>query len=184
MESHNYLNRRNIVKEYPLNNNYLVSTDGRIFSKRMHKYLIPKKNWDGYLRIQIWKKNKCHMISWHRVVAQTFLPNPNNYPVINHKDGNKQNNVVTNLEWCTQKDNIIHSYKMGLSKVHSRIKINQYDLNNNFIRTWDSLTEAAKNVHGEITSICAACRGRIKSSKGYIWKYCEISNDYRKPIKK
>jgi hypothetical protein len=81
-------------KEYPNNENYIVYRDGRIFSKRYNKFLIPKKNWDEYLRIQIWKNNSCKMIAWHKVIAETFLPNPNNYTIINHKDGNKQNNHV------------------------------------------------------------------------------------------
>ena len=77
-----------MLKEYPKNNNYLVSENGEIFSKRFNKKLTPKVNWDGYFRIQIWKNNKCKFVSWHRVVAETFIPNPNNLPCVNHKDGN------------------------------------------------------------------------------------------------
>ncbi len=103
-------------KEYPLNTNYIAYEDGRIYSKRMKKFLTPKINYDGYHRIQIWKNNKCKMIQWHKVIAETFLPKPSEkHIVVNHKDGNKTNNVIENLEWVTQKENIAHAWRTGLS---------------------------------------------------------------------
>ena len=112
-------------KEYPLNTNYIAYEDGRIYSKRMKKFLTPKVNHDGYHRIQIWKNNKCNMIQWHKVIAETFLPKPSEkHTVVNHKDGDKTNNVVDNLEWVTQKENIAHAWSTGLStrENHSKYK--------------------------------------------------------------
>lgn len=104
-----------IWKEYPKNKNYLVSNTGLIKSKRYDKVLTPKDNWDGYKRIQIWDKGKCSMVGYHRVVAETFVDNPNSYNIVNHIDGDKSNNHPDNLEWVTQKQNIHHAWKTGLS---------------------------------------------------------------------
>ena len=95
--------------------NYRVEKDGRIYSLRRNKYLIPKLNHDGYLRIQIWDKGKCSFVAIHRLVAQEYIPNPENKPFVNHINGNKQDNRVENLEWCTQKENIHHAFKTGLA---------------------------------------------------------------------
>lgn len=80
------------------------------------KILKPKYDKYGYLKIGLTKNNKQKFYFVHRLVAKTFLPNPNNYLIINHKDGNKTNNYIGNLEWCTQKYNIKHAYDNGLKK--------------------------------------------------------------------
>lgn len=94
---------------------YRIEKDGRIYSLRRNKYLIPKVNHDGYLRIQIWDKGKCSFVAIHRLVAQEYIPNPENKPFVNHINGNKQDNRVENLEWCTQKENIHHAFETGLA---------------------------------------------------------------------
>ena len=78
--------------------NYRIEKDGRIYSLRRNKYLIPKLNHDGYLRIQIWDKGKCSFVAIHRLVAQEYIPNPENKPFVNHINGNKRDNRVENLE--------------------------------------------------------------------------------------
>ena len=95
--------------------NYRIERDGKIYSLRKNRYLKPKENWDGYLRIQIWDKGKCSFVAIHRLVAQEYIPNPENKPFVNHINGNKQDNRVENLEWCTQKENIQHAFRTGLS---------------------------------------------------------------------
>ena len=62
----------------------------------------------------------------HRVIAETFIPNPNNLPCVNHKDGNKQNNRVDNLEWCTHSENTLHSFRTGLQKTNRWGKVKKY----------------------------------------------------------
>lgn len=95
---------------------YLISSKGRIWSKRRKKFcsLVKKKN--GYYQFGLRTKGSKERIwkSIHRIVAETFIPNPNNLPQINHKDGNKANNSVENLEWCTAKENIYHAFKNKL----------------------------------------------------------------------
>ena len=81
--------------------NYIINMDGTIFSKKRNKYLKPRVNASGYLQVAIKRKN----VYIHRLVAQKFIPNLYNLPVINHKDGNTRNNNVDNLEWCDQNHN-------------------------------------------------------------------------------
>ena len=80
---------------------YTIDINGNVFSKRKNKYLKPIKNKCGYYNISLNKNKHRKECSIHRLVAETFIPNPNNYPVVNHIDGNKSNNNVDNLEWCT-----------------------------------------------------------------------------------
>ena len=112
---------------------YLISNMGRVKSqsrkiyndgiKGENKFYISEEKIingridpKGYLRVALCKDNKQKDYSIHRLVAIAFIPNPNNKPCVNHKDGNKQNNNVENLEWCTYSENLKHAYKMGLKK--------------------------------------------------------------------
>ena len=107
------------VKGYELL--YSVSNLGKVKSLHYNhgnkeKILVGRINRGGYRTFLFNNNYKRKYITEHRLVAQAFLPNPNNYPQINHKDGNKLNNNVCNLEWCSAKQNSIHAYKNGLSK--------------------------------------------------------------------
>ena len=141
---------------------------------------------NGYKRVCLCKDGKEKRIKVHRLVAQAFIPNPDNKPIINHKDGNKINNSVENLEWCTYKENAQHAIKTGLIDTEKRIsnmkkigkrsyknncrKIKQYDLNGIFIKEWSSLKEASLEMKIINTSISNCIKGRSKSAGGYIWK--------------
>lgn len=103
---------------------YEVSTLGRIKSlagkmwgktSQQERVLIPAKAPNGYMRVLLYNSNKRKLISLHRQVAIAFIPNPDNKCCVNHKNGIKTDNRAENLEWCTQKENIRHSKKMGLS---------------------------------------------------------------------
>lgn len=102
-------------------NLYAVDSEGNVYSlvtnnSRRKGRLKPSENGCGYLRVQLYKNKKAKKFYIHRLVAEHFLENPMNYKVVNHKDGNKYNNSVENLEWCTQKQNIEHSWRLGLQK--------------------------------------------------------------------
>jgi len=113
------------IKEY--NGDYLISNLGKIKSIKNNKVTI-KKQWndkDCYLNVSLYFLNKKCQKKVHRLVAQEFLSNPENKPQINHIDGNKQNNNIDNLEWCTNSENMIHAYKTGLREI--RIGENGYN---------------------------------------------------------
>ena len=145
---------------------YQVSNLGRVKSLRRDKILAPKKNWDGYLRIQLWRNNKNVFVSIHRLVAQAFIDNLENKPFINHKDGDKQNNYVENLEWCTQKENIYHAQKMGLSKTNGCKKVLCVELN----KIFNSASEASRWL-GFTGNVVHKAARKCKKSGGYTWRY-------------
>lgn len=89
---------------------YEITEDGKVFNKKWRRYVKPQPNGKGYLRVQIAKK----FYFVHRLVAEKFVPNPENKPQVNHKDGNKLNNKAENLEWTTNKGNREHAVKTGL----------------------------------------------------------------------
>ena len=175
---------------------YQISNLGNLISIKHNtiKPIIVSKN-QKYLRNNLWKDGKYKTFSIHRLVAEAFLPNPNNFTVVNHKDGNKLNNRVDNLEWCTQSYNVKESYRLGLQKIltppmkedyvpwnkgkkmstdyiqknYPLKKVNQYSLNNDFIKCWGSISQAEKELG--ITHISSCCRGKRKSAGNYIWRY-------------
>ena len=107
------------------------------------------------------------------MIALAFIPNPNNLPQINHIDGNKSNNNVNNLEWCTNFYNTMEAIRLGLKPIYEyHGKVYQYDLNNNLLNIFDTPSKAAKYVGGKATgSNINRCIHNIrKTAYGYIWK--------------
>lgn len=117
-----YITYRDVVK-----NRYKIYENGDIYDTKLSKFLIPYTNEDGYLSIGLMSKRngvkKSRPYTIHRLVAYHFLDNPMNYPVVNHKDGNKLNPNYTNLEWCTFGFNNIHAIKSGLRPIGENASI-------------------------------------------------------------
>ena len=114
------------MKQYIYNGiltDYLVSSDGNIYSMKSNKFISQFKNKGGYLNVHIYIKGREVKRGVHCMVAETFIPNPDNKPQVNHKDGNKLNNNATNLEWCTQSENNTHALVNGLRKAPSGEKV-------------------------------------------------------------
>ena len=118
------------------------------------------------------KNGKGKNIRGHILVANAFMTKINGKPFINHIDGNKQNNKLDNLEYCTNQYNVQEAYRLGLTKHYTR-KINQYDKQGNLIKQWNSIIEASKCLKIQHSNIVACCKGRHKYIGGYIWKYEE-----------
>lgn len=161
---------------------YQVSNFGRVktLTKIIHsskrsdfvvkeKVLSTRPNNRGYIMVGLHKEKHFKLALVHRLVAQAFIPNPNNLPQVNHLDENKNNNCVNNLEWCTNKEN--HNYGTGHIRTaqKQRKKVYQYDLNGNFIKEFEGVTQAEKEL--KIHNISQVCLGKYKQSKGFIFRY-------------
>lgn len=151
---------------------YKISTNGKVYSLKRKKIKRIDTNRHGYERVNLFKNGRGKHFLVHRLVAQAFIPNPNNYSFVNHIDGNKLNNDVNNLEWCTWSQNMIHAYSHGLVK-HLTTKVIQYTLASEKVKEWDSIKEACDALgisHGNISKVCC---GKRKNAGGYIWRYKE-----------
>ena len=107
----------------------------------------------------------------HRLVATVFIPNPNNYTEVNHKDENKTNNNVENLEWCTRKYNINYGTARERARQKLAVKINQYDLEGNFIKTWNGMYEVEKALNLKNQHISLCCLKKRNKCGNYQWRY-------------
>lgn len=164
---------------------YFVSNLGNIKNiDYMHtgkEHLISQRETqNGYMLASLYSKDKRLHRSVHRLVAEAFLPNPDNLPQVNHKDENKKNNCVDNLEWCTASYNT--RYNDGMTKRISKrsrcdwkgrslVPVYQYSRDNVFIKRWDSIEEAAKALNINQSGICHCLSGKYAHSGNYIWKY-------------
>ena len=126
----------------------------------------PYINKQGYRTVVLHNIGKHKMCRICRLVAEAFIPNPQNLPQVNHKDENKTNNCLQNLEWCDAKYNINYGTKIDRQKK----PILQYDLDGNFIREWSSATDVSKEAQ---ENICKCLKGIRKTAYGFIWKYKE-----------
>ena len=155
-------------------NLYQVSNFGRIKSlaRKAEKILKAKIDKD-YYRIGLFKNKKQKFYAIHRLVAQAFISNPNNYSCVNHKDENKLNNFVDNLEWCSIIYNNNYGNRTLKSSKSKERKVEQYDLKDNFIKLWNSQKEAISTlkISNHITDVC---NGRRKKCGGYKWKFEEV----------
>ena len=140
---------------------------------------------DGYYQLGLSNKGQRKNVLVHRLVAIAFLPNPNNFPVVNHIDGVKTNDRVENLEWCSTSDNLKHAYKTGLKtkrfpkeaweKSMEAIKrpVEQYTLEGTFVRAWDSIVDAGRETNTNPSTISHVCKRLLNTAGGYLWRYSD-----------
>lgn len=243
----NWLPVKDYENLYEVSDTGLVRSVDRIIlyktgTQRLHKgkliTLTPHKDVQ-YMTVSLWKDNKGTTYYVHRLVAQAFIPNPNNLPEVNHIDGNRQNNSISNLEWVTRKGNIAHAISTGLKVYNNRLSeqefiqlvhdviagesyldlskrinykvpflstklkqiatkhglinellsalakqkvsrnrnakqhklaISQFDLQGNFIKQYESVRQASRELNISSGAISNAISGRTKTCKGFMWK--------------
>ena len=170
---------------------YQISNLGRVKSLmfRNNKYsfnkiyfMKPQNNAKGYKTIRLSKDGVVENHRIHRLVAKHYIPNLNNKPCVNHIDGNKQNNNVSNLEWATHSENLKHAHRTGLKKATflgcygkdnpSSKPIKMIDLKTGaVIKKFNSINEGANYINKECSAIAKCCKGKLKTAYGYLWKY-------------
>lgn len=152
---------------------YQISNLGRVKSIRNNIILKQTYCKSNYLKVKLSKNCKQKTIQVHRLVTETFIPNPDNKPQVNHIDGNKENNHIDNLEWVTAKENTEHAIKIGISNKPITKKVFKLDLQGNVLCKYNSIKEAAEKNKGCYNNIPHACSGRYKTAGGYKWKYAD-----------
>lgn len=163
------------IKGFP---QYEINTKGQIRNSNKHILSQSISN-NGYYRVHLCKNGKAKWYAVHRLVAETFIPNPLHLPEVNHKDENKLNNNVENLEWCDSKYNVNYGTR---NKRMSKTKTNnkQLSLQVKCIETniiYPSIMEAERQTGIYNTAIGRVCKGKQKTAGGYQWKYIEKEED-------
>lgn len=175
------------IKDYP---DYYATDTGNIYSRCSSKYnnpsgrikkLKPKVLRNGYLQVDLYNgKTKQHK-SVHRIIAEIFIPNPENKPQVNHKNGDKTDNRVSNLEWVTLSENLKHRYRVlgqkqrkGIEDHRSKPILQIKD--GKIIAEFWGTPEAERKTGIYRSNILNCCKGWRKTAGGYIWKYKETKN--------
>lgn len=175
---------------------YEVSNYGRVISH--HKYagvenrvMKFKEDKNGYLKVKLCDNGKHKQLFAHRIVAEAFIDNPNNYPMINHKDENKKNNFVENLEWCDSQYNNTYGHRLEIAmpKTHAKWSYTERARkqmsevgkrhrkrcaaykDNVLVKEFNSTVEAGRFFNTVATNISRCCASEKGTAKGYTWKY-------------
>lgn len=142
----------------------ILFADGR--KRNYPERIMPIKEWfengKGYLMVKLTKHHKTIGFSLHRLVAEAFIPNPQNYPQVNHKDEDKSNNCVENLEWCDAKYN---------NRYSNSTRIVQYDKNWELVKEWGCIVDASRALDIPAPDIIRCCKKKIRSAGGFFWCY-------------
>ena len=151
---------------------YQVSNLGRVKNIKRSRLLKPCPDTNGYLRVDLFKNSKMSHKRVHRLVAKAFIPNPNNHPVVNHKDADKSNNDVSNLEWCTMKYN--NSYGTRLERISLAERVNLVNCKpvRNLItgEEFNSIKETAQRYGISTKHVRRIIQGKVKKTK-YKFEY-------------
>lgn len=151
---------------------YEVSDQGRVRSLNFNhtgktKILKPLKTRKGYIHVVLYKDGKYKDMLVHRLVAEAFIPNPNDLETVNHKDEDKTNNSASNLEWMSVADN--NNY--GTRTARCSKPVQMFDKQGNLLATYPSTREAARVMKIDHCSIIKCCQGKQKTAGGYVWRF-------------
>lgn len=167
------INDAEIFKEINDFEGYYISNLGRVKSckRKTEKFIAVKDDTHGYLIVKLWKDNKQYSKKIHRLVAEAFISNPENLRDVNHKDENKHNNCVENLEWISHKDNINYGTRNERANKTKSKAIIQLDLNGNVINEFISSYDVERQLDISESNINQCCNGKRKTAGGYKWQF-------------
>ena len=148
---------------------YAITSCGKVWSYKTKRFLKTHKNAKGYERVYLYKDNIGKRFTIHKLVAMAYIPNSNNLPQVNHKDENRENNSVNNLEWCTNKYNSNYGTRNERMAKAKRKKVLCIELN----RIFDSGLQAQKELKIAVSRISECCSGKSKTAGGYHWQYAD-----------
>lgn len=157
---------------------YFITEDGKVWSVKSNRFLTNQIGKNGYLYIDLNKNGTRTRKYIHRLVAEAFLPNPNNLPQVNHIDENKNNNNVNNLEWISIKDNVNYGTRTERAEQRKKeVNANMKQIamcnkqTHEIIKTYKSLTEASKENNIGVGNISSVLHGKRQTAGGYFWKF-------------
>lgn len=156
---------------------YRVNQWGEIYSLYTNKILKYSISRDGYKQYNLYKNKKNYIMTAHKAVALAFIPNPENLPLVNHKDEDKQNCYCENLEWCSHLYNNIYNDKHIKSAKKLSSTTYQYDKNGDLIAEYESMNAAARINNLSDGCICMCCNGKFYTYKNFVWSNEELSRD-------
>lgn len=159
---------------------YSVNECGQVRNDKTN-YILKGSISKGYHMVSIYINKNPRPIGVHRLVALAFIENPNNYPFVNHIDGNPLNNNVQNLEWCTPQYNTQHAINTGLKKDFRRKGVTKYSADGVKLEEYVSLTAAASANNCSSAKITDVCKGRRKTTGGFQWRYTDEHIEHLEP---
>lgn len=156
-----------MMKEIKGFSHYKITDDGRVWSNYSNRFLTPSINNKGYLNVDLCENGQRTHKAIHRLVAETYLPNPKNLPMVNHKDENKTNNCVDNLEWCDAKYNRNYGENQRLTAYKRGKPVLCIETQ----QTCYSVREAARQTHIDASRINKVCLGKALTAGNFHWQY-------------
>lgn len=157
------------MKEY---NGFLVDETFNIYNKHTKRKITPYLGVDGYMHIVRGENGKKIRMRLHTLIATLFVENPNNYKYVNHIDSNKTNNHPSNLEWCTNSENVQHGYdNMGKTFHHNNTHVIVHDINGNYIGTFTSLRKLAEELKIDRHIVARILKRERANNYPYVFEY-------------
>ena len=161
-----------------------VKTKGGVYKTLKERQINCKHRKNGYLYVELYENGNHKKFNVHRLVTQAFISNNNNLPQVNHIDGDKTNNIVNNLEWCTPSHNMKEAYKLGLEKPNKTCfkkgnipytikKVSLFNSKFELLNTYKSIKEASLKNNISVTTISRHCNKNTIDKNGNIWKFAD-----------
>ena len=149
---------------------YEVSNLGKVRNIKSGRMLKPHLNHNGYLKHHLYRHDKQKELFLHRILAIAFIDNPGKKPQVNHIDENKLNNDLSNLEWCTGRENLVHGTRTKRVAEKLSKKVIQLDLNDSVLNEFESMVQAEQETGVSRRNISSCCNGKRKSAGRFKWR--------------